>query len=397
MKINKIYLDYAATTPVDLQVIKAMMPYFKEDFGNSSSIHQYGQKASIAIKRARQKLADFLKCSPEEIIFTGTATEANNLVIKGIIEKLGVKIKNSKPHIITSKIEHPAILEPCRYLEKKGLAEITYLPVNKQGLISVPTLKKEIKSNTVLISIMYANNEIGVIQPIAEIGRLIKTRNKTSKIFFHTDAVQAVAYLNCDVQKLGVDFLTISGHKIYGPKGVGVLFIRKGTAIEPQIFGGSHEFRLRSGTENIPAIVGLGTAIAEIQKPETKNQIYLIKKLRDKLINGILKSISASKLNGSRTKRLPNNVNISFKGVEGEAMLIILDREGIAVSTGSACSSKNLEPSYVLLALGLSHPQTHGSLRFSLGKYTTEREINKVLKVLPKIIIRLRKISGYQL
>lgn len=391
-----IYLDYAATTPLSPEVFKAMLPYLKEDFGNPSSVHILGQRAQIAIDKAREKIAKFLNCQAEEIIFTGSATEANNLAIKGLLENLRLKIKNC--HIITSQIEHHAVLEPCKELEKNGV-KVTYLPVNKEGLVSVSDVKKAIRPNTVLISIMYANNEIGTIQPIAEIGRRLKSKiqNQKSKIYFHTDAVQAVNYLNCDVQKLGVDLLTISGHKIYGPKGIGALFIRKGTPVQPLIFGGGQESGFRSGTENVAGIVGLGEAINQIQNLKSKSQNSKIKRLRDKLIEGILKTIPGSQLNGSRKNRLPNNLNISFEGVEGEAMVIALDEEGICASTGSACSSRSLEPSHVLLALGLSPEQAHSSLRLTLGRYTTKEEIDKVLKVLPKIVARLRKISGYKI
>ena len=391
MKRKNIYLDYAATTPLDPKVLEAMLPYLKEEYGNPSSIHSLGQRALLAIDKAREEVAEFLNCQAEEIIFTGSATEANNLAIKGVIQNLKSEIGNAKPHIITSQIEHHAILEPCHQLEKKGLAEVTYLPVNKEGIVSVSEVKKAIKKNTVLISIMYANNEIGTVQPIAEIGKLLKSIK--SKIYFHTDAVQAINYLDCDVHKLGIDLLTLSAHKIYGPKGIGALFIRKGTPLEPQILGGGHEFGFRSGTENVAGIVGLGTAVVEVKNQKSK--IKNLERLRDKLINEILKNIPGSKLNGSRKNRLPNNANFTFEGVEGEALVIALDQEGICASTGSACSSKSLEPSHVLLALGLSEIGAHGSLRLTLGRYTTEKEIEKILKVLPKIIKRLRKISGY--
>ncbi len=419
-----IYLDYAATTPIDSKVLRKILPYLKEDYGNPSSIHILGQKALIAIDKAREEIAKFLSCSSEEIIFTGSATEANNLAIKGIIEGLGLRINRSAPcncsaikqassfksHIIVSQIEHHAVLEPCHQLEKKGLAEVTYLPVNKEGLISVSALEKAIKPNTVLISIMYANNEIGTIQPIAEMANVIRHfRNSESQIpkpkqypisnaqypIFHTDAVQAINYLDCDVKKLEIDLLTLSAHKIYGPKGVGALFVKKGTEISAQILGGGHEFDLRSGTENVAGIVGLGEAIKEIKNQRLK--IKDLEKLRNKLIDGILKNIPGSKLNGSRKNRLPNNANLTFEGAEGEALVIALDQEGICASTGSSCSSRSLEPSHVLLALGLSYGQAHGSLRLTLGRYTTEKEIGKVLRVLPKIVERLRKISGYRI
>lgn len=403
---KQIYFDYAATTPIDSDVLRQMMPYLKENYGNPSSVHSLGQKAVIAIDEAREQIAQFLNCLSEEIIFTGSATEANNLAIKGVIESSKFQVPSSKlhassfkPHIITSQIEHHAVLEPCCQAEKRG-AEVTYLPVDKEGLISALDVKKAIKPQTILVSIVYANNEIGAIQPIAEIGNIIyKLRNSKSQALnskqypiFHTDAVQAVNYLDCDVKKLNIDLLTISGHKIYGPKGIGALFIKKGTPIEPQILGGGQEFNFRSGTENVAGIVGLGAAIKKAQTLKLKNKN--LEKLRDKLIDRILASIPGSQLNGSRKKRLPNNINISFKDVEGEAIAINLDYEGIAVSTGSACSSKSLESSHVLLALDSSHERAHGSLRFSLGKNTTEKEIDRILNILPRIIKRLRKISG---
>jgi len=391
--MSKIYLDYAATAPCDPKVTRAMSGYLKKDFGNPSSIHGFGQKASMAIGEARQSVAEFLNCESEEIVFTGSATEADNLAIFGVLKAL----RAAKPHIITSQIEHPAVLESCRELEKRG-AEVTYLPVNKDGVVEVSELKNALKPNTILVSIVYANNEIGTIQPIAEIGVLIKNYNP--KILFHTDAVQAVNFLDCDVKKLGVDLLTLSGHKIYGPKGVGVLYVKRGTPIEPIIYGGGHERGLRSGTENVPGIVGLGQAIREIQNPirQTANKIQniRIRQLRDRLIKTILKIIPASRLNGSLTQRLPNNVNISFDGAEGEAIVVALDQKGIAASTGSACSSGSLKPSHVLLALGLSEEVAHGSLRLTLGKYNTVKDIEKVIKVLPVVIQKLRKISGYK-
>jgi len=404
MKKNKrIYLDYAATTPLAPETLKEMLPYLKKDFGNSSSIHWFGQKAQEGLDKARERVSQFLNCSFSEVIFTGSATEANNLVIFGVVKDYQVKAHRKgkiKPHIITTKIEHHAVLEPCRELEKEGV-EITYLPVDKEGLIKISDLEKAIKENTLLVSIMYANNEIGTIQPIAEIGKLIKKLNlryklraPSYKIYFHTDAVQAVNYLDCDVKKLGVDLLTLSAHKIYGPKGVGALYIKSGTPINPLIYGGGHEGGLRSGTENVAGIVGLGAAIAQVSS--FKFQVSRISKLRNKLIDGILKKISGTKLNGSREKRLANNVNISITGAEGESMVIALDQEGIAVSTGSACSSRSLEPSHVLLALGLSPKEAHGSLRLTLGRYTTEKEVDRVLEVLPKVVQMLRKISPFK-
>lgn len=387
----KIYLDYAATTPIDPKVLKAMSPYLKKDFGNASSIHGLGQKALFAIDESRQIAADFLGCTPEEIIFTGSATEANNLAIFGSVGERFSKGEAFSPHIITSQIEHQAVLEPCRELQKRG-AEVTYLPVDKDGLVLTSDVEKAIKPNTVLVSIMYASNEIGTVQPIAEIGQLLKGH----KILFYTDAVQAANYLDCDVKKLGVDLLTLSSHKIYGPKGVGLLYVKDGLEIKPLILGGGQEHGLRSGTENVAGIVGFGQALKGIQDPKTKIQNIKIRQFRDRIIKAILKLIPDSRLNGSSTHRLPNNVNINFDGAEGEAIVIALDQKGIACSTGSACSSKSLEPSHVLLALGLSHEEAHGSLRVTLGRYTTNEEIIRFLKVLSQVIERLRKISGYK-
>lgn len=377
-KKEKIYLDYAATTPLDEKVLKAMLAYLKENFGNPSSPHSFGQKAKIAVEEARKKVADFLNCLPGEVYFTSGATEANNLAILGASR--AAQKKGLKPHIITSKIEHHSVLEPCRQAEKQGV-EITYLPVDKEGLVRVADVEKAIKKNTILVSIGYANNEIGAIQPIGQIGHLIG--QKMSYPLFHVDAVQAVNYLSCDVKKLGVDLLTLSGHKIYGPKGVGALYTKQGAPIEPLIYGGGQETGMRSGTENVAAIVGLGTAVVGVRLQQTKSG--RVKKLRNKLIDGILERIPGSRLNGPRKNRLPNNVNVFLPGKEGEALVLALDQEGIAVSTGSACATKSLKPSHVLLALGLSKKEALSSLRISLGKYTTEEEINKTLKALTKI------------
>ena len=387
-----IYLDYAATTPIDSKVLKEMLPYLKEEYGNPSSIHSFGQKARVAIEDARLKLAGFLNCTPKEIIFCGSATEADNFAIFGLLRPYLSKEK--KRHIITTQIEHHAVLEPYKELEDQGVA-VTYLPVNKEGLINIADVGDAITPETILVSIMYANNEIGTIQPIAEIGKLVKEKSQElkTKIFFHTDAVQAVNYLDCNVENLRVDLLTISSHKIYGPKGIGALYVRKGVPIVPIIYGGGQENNLRSGTENVAGIIGFGAAIEEVKR--RKSEVKSIERVRNKLINRVLKDIPDSKLNGSREKRLPNNVNFSFKGAEGEAIVIALDQKGIAVSTGSACSSRSLEPSHVLMALGLSEEEAHTSLRISLGRFTTEKEIDNFLKVLPTVIDRLRKISGY--
>ncbi|MBI4837540.1 MAG: cysteine desulfurase [Candidatus Portnoybacteria bacterium] len=418
---KKIYLDYAATTPVDKEVFEAMKPYFCEKFGNPSSSHQFGKEAREAVEAARKQVADFLRCKPEEIIFTSGATESNNLAVKGVIKSFKIEQVprkreqvssfKSRPHIITSAIEHSSVLDVCRALEKDGSAEVTYLPVNKEGLVEIEEIEGAIGNNTVLVSIMYANNEIGTIQPVEEIGDLIKNKNKENfstgsknKIFFHTDAAQAVNYLDCNVGKLGVDLLSISAHKFYGPKGVGALFVKEGTSIARIQDGGGQESKMRAGTHNVPGIVGLGEAIARISvqggsasggtNEDIRFKSEKILKLKNKLIDGILRDVPNAKLNGSREKRLPNNVNISFPGAEGEAILLALDFEGIAVSTGSACASSDLKPSHVLVALGLGPEDYHSSVRFSLGKYTTKEEIDQVLAVLPGIIERLRKISG---
>lgn len=397
---KKIYLDYAATTPVDKGVLQKMESYFSEKYGNPASIHIFGQEAQAAVDGARNKVAQFLRCSPEEIIFTSGATESNNLALKGVIKAfylsraksgdLSKTESSGKPHIIVSRIEHHCVLDSCKSLEDDGLAEVTYIPVNQDGLVELNEIEKALKENTILVSIMYANNEVGVIQPIAEIGELLKNRPK--KILFHTDAVQAINYLDCDVQGLGVDLLSLSGHKIYGPKGIGASYIKKGTPIVKIQDGGSQEFNLRAGTLNIPGIVGLGAAIENIknQEPDAKN----IQGLRDKLVSNILEKIPHAFLNGSMEKRLPNNANIRFEGAEGEAILMGLDLEGIAVSTASACAARSLKPSHVLTAMGLSGFDAHSSVRFSLGKYTTEEEIDRVLEVLPGVVERLRKIGG---
>jgi len=380
--MEKKYFDYAATTPIDENVEKKMLPFLRESFGNPSSLHGFGQEALFGIDNAREVVAKFLGANEREVIFTSSATQANNLAIFGILQG------KEKPHVITSAIEHKAVLEPLKNSE----AEVDHLPVYENGIVKVEDVLEKIKEETVLISIMYANSEIGTLQPIKEIGEKIKEINKKrkNKIFFHTDAVQAVNYLPCDVSELNIDLLTISGHKIYGPKGVGALFVKEGAKLSPIFFGASQEKKLSPGTENVPGIVGLGSAVEKLKK----NDIGQTKKLRNKIIDGILENIPGSSLNGDREKRLPNNVNMSFEGVEGESLVIALDREGIAVSTGSACASHSLSPSYVLLALGLSHEKAHGSLRITLGRYTTEEEVDYLLEKLPPIVERLREISG---
>ncbi len=394
---NRIYLDYAATTPVDKKVFKAMGPYFSQTYGNPSSIHSWGEEAQAAIDKARDQVAKFLNCKLSEIVFTGSASESDNLAIRGLIKALKRrKQEGEKVHIITSSIEHKAVLETCHDLEKDGI-KITYLPVGKDGIVDIADLKAEINPETDLVSIMYVNNEMGAIQPIEKIGRLISEINQTKKhrIFFHADAVQAANWVNCKVDDLKVDLLTLSGHKIYGPKGVGVLYIRQGTPISPLITGGDQEWGLRAGTENVANIVGMGAAISQIS-----NSKFLIskkvKKLRDKLVKGVLTKIPGSNLTGSEKpeERAPHIANFSFLGIEGEAIMLSLDQEGIAASTGSACTSRALLPSHVLMAMGLSELEAHSSLRVSLGRYTTAKEIDIFLKTLPRVVERLRKISG---
>lgn len=400
--MKKIYLDYAATTPVDEKVLQAMLPYFSETFGNAMSVHGFGQEALEAVDSARAKAALFFRCSPSEIVFTSGATESNNLVVKGTLRSYySIPRKESeKPHIITTKFEHHCVLDACKFAQKDGLADVTFVSPNKEGIISVKDIEKAITPNTILISVMYVNNEIGTVQPIAEIGKMLKkinlqrTKEKNQKISFHTDATQAINYFNCNVDDLGVDLLSMSAHKIYGPKGIGLLYVRKGTNIKRVQDGGDQEYKLRAGTHNAPGIVGLGEAINMIKTPATQKKIKEITKLRDYLIKKVLKEIPKSYLNGSKELRSPNNANFRFDDVEGEGLILSLDLDGIAASTGSACSSGALDPSHVLLSLGLRHEQAHGSLRITIGKYTTKKELDILIEKLKETVKRLRKISG---
>ena len=392
--MKKVYLDHAASTPMDKEVLEEMMPYFIEKFGNPSSVHQCGQEAMEAVDQARAQVADFLGCKASEIVFTSGATESNNLAIKGIIR--ASDINNS--HIITSSVEHPCIINSCEAAKKEEGTEITYLKVDKDGIINLEDVKKAIRENTILISILYANNEVGVIEPIAEIGKMLKKinlerkNNKLPKIYFHIDAVQAINYIDCNVDNLGVDLLSLSGHKIYGPKGIGALYIRQGTKIRSVQSGGEQENNFRAGTHNVPGIVGLGKAISLV--PENRKKIEEIRDLRDYFIDEVLKNITNSQLNGSREFRLPHNANLSFKGIEGESLLMMLDAQGISVSTGSACSSSSLKPSHVLTAMKIPPEVAHASIRFTLGKDTTKEDIDYTLKVLAEKVERLRDISG---
>ena len=381
--MKPIYLDYAATTPADLAVVRAMIPYFHDAFGNPSAIYSYGQEAKSAIDKARSSIASLIGARDEEIVFVSGGTEADNFALKG------VAFANQKKgnHIITSSIEHHAVLESCKFLSKMGF-KITYLPVDHFGLVNPDAVKTAITDRTILISIMHANNEIGTIQPITEISKIAREAG----VYLHTDAVQTAGHITTDVNELGIDLLSISAHKLYGPKGVGALYIRKGTKLMTFMNGGGQERGRRASTENVPGIVGFGKA-AELVQPELNKEMERVTGLRDKLIAGILKQVDHIHLNGHPVKRLPNNVNISVEFVEGESMCLNMDMAGICASTGSACSSASLEASHVLLAMGLDPVQAHGSLRFTLGKWTTNEEIDKVLEILPRIVTKLRAMS----
>lgn len=383
---KRIYLDYAATTPVDFRVMKAMKPYFDKNFGNTMSVHQFGKEAYEAVENARKIIAEFINAYSEEIIFTSSATESNNLALKG----LAFLNRNFKNHIIVSSIEHDCVLNAARWLKKQGF-EVDYLPVDKYGLVDIESLKKLIKKNTLLVSVIHGNNEVGTIQDISLIGKICREK----EVLFHTDAAQSLGKVPIDVKKMNIDLLTGSSHKIYGPKGAAFLYIRNGVKIEPLLHGGGHEKGLRSSTLNVPAIVGFGKA-CQILKDEGEEENKRLTKLRDYIIEKILKEIKATKLNGHPTKRLSNNINISFLGIEGEALVLTLDSFGIAVSSGSACSSKTLKPSHVLLAMGLKPEEAHGSIRISIGRFTTKKEIDYFLEVLPKAVERLRKISPFR-
>jgi cysteine desulfurase len=381
--MKRIYLDYAATTPTDPEVVKVMLPYFSELFGNPSSLHSYGLEARSAIGAVREHVASFLGAKPEEIIFTSGGTESNNFALKGIANAN----RERGDHIITSAIEHHSILEPCKFLGTQGF-RVTYLKVDEYGLVDPEAVKEAITDKTILISIMHANNEIGTIQPIAEIGKIAHEEG----IYFHTDAVQTFGHLPIKVDEVGVDLLSLSAHKLYGPKGVGALYIREGTQMLSFMHGGEQERGRRASTHNVLGIVGLGKAV-EIAHEEMGEEAKRLTILRDTLIRGILEDIDYTKLNGHPVKRLPNNVNVSVAYIEGEALCLNLDLEGIASSTGSACSSGSLEPSHVLLAIGLPPVLARSSLRFSLGRYTEEEEIDYVLEVLPDVVKKLRAMS----
>ena len=380
-------MDHAATTPTDTEVVKEMEPYFTQKYGNPNSVHSFGQEAREAVEEARGKVAHLIGANPLEIIFTAGGTESDNYTIKGIAwanQKKG-------NHIVTSKIEHHAVLHSCQFLDKQGF-KVTYLPVDKYGLIDPEDVKKAITDKTILVTIMHANNEIGTIEPIKEIGKVVKKAG----IYFHTDSVQTTGHIPIDVNDLGVDLLSISGHKFYGPNGVGVLYLRKGTKIVTLIDGGSQEKNRRAGTENVAGIVGLGKAAELAEERLNQGKEKNILRLRDKLIKGIINKIENVRLNGHPVKRLPGNANFCFEFIEGESMLLSLDMEGIAASSGSACTSGSLTASHVLLAIGLPPEIAHGSLRLTLGKDNTEEEIDYVIDILPGIIEKLRAFSPFK-
>ena len=381
-----VYMDHTATTPTSPEVLQAMMPYFGEMFGNPSSVYSFSRKTRAAIDKARNQVAAALNADPSEIFFTGSGTEADNWALKGTLEKAKLAGKN---HLITTSIEHHAILHTAEYLKKVHGVEVTYLPVDSEGRVSVDDVRNAITDKTALVSVMFANNEVGTIEPVAEIGALCRER----KIPFHTDAVQAAAHLDIDVKAMNIDMLSMSAHKMYGPKGVGALYLRKGLRPENFIHGGAQEKGRRASTENIAGIVGFGEAM-EILKGRLQEDKAVNSARRDRLIAGILAKIPHAKLNGAQGDlRLPNNINFSFIGVEGETLLLDLDAKGVSASTGSACSSESLDPSHVLLALGLKHEMAHGSLRFTIGRLTTDEHIDYLLEVLPEIVARRREMS----
>ncbi|MCX6680357.1 MAG: cysteine desulfurase NifS [Methanothrix sp.] len=382
--MKRIYMDHSATTPVAAQVLQAMLPYLSDKFGNASSLHSFGLEAKEALEESREKVAKLLGAMPEEIIFTSGGTESDNLALKGIARRN----KDKGKHIITTNVEHPAILETCRKLEKEGFA-VTYLPVTSEGLVDLAVLEAAIRPDTILISVMHANNEIGTIQSLEEIGKLAAEKD----IYLHTDAVQSVGKIPTDVNALGVDLLSLSAHKLYGPKGVGALYIRKGTKLESIVQGGGHERGLRSGTENVAGIVGLAKA-AELCCEGMAAEGQRLTKLRDRLAGLVLGKVKDAWINGTMKGRLPGSLNFGFKYVEGESLLLFLDSKGIAVSTGSACSSHKLQPSHVLLSLGLQPEECHGSLRITMGRSNTTEEVDYVAECIAEAVERFRGISA---
>lgn len=381
MEKRLVYADNAATTKVRPEVLAKMIPYFTEHYGNPSSLYSVGRNTAVAVDKARETVAKCLNCDVKEIYFTSGGSESDNMAIRGIAKKRG------SGHIITTAIEHHAVLHTVKDLEKQGF-EATYLPVDSEGLISLDELKAAIREDTILITVMAANNEIGTIQPIAEIGKIAKEH----KIPFHTDAVQAAGHIAIDVQQMNIDMLSLSAHKFGGPKGTGVLYVRRGTNPKPLITGGAQEMNRRAGTENIAGIVGCAEAL-RLSVSEIDSETARLTKLRDRLIDGILTNIPYTRLNGSKDKRLPSNVNVSVEFIEGESLILMLDLKGVCASSGSACTTGSLDPSHVLLALGLTHDVAHGSLRLSLGHDTTDADVDYILEVLPQVVDRLRAMS----
>ncbi|MEM4251167.1 MAG: cysteine desulfurase NifS [Candidatus Bathyarchaeia archaeon] len=381
--MRRIYVDNAATTQVDPEVVKAIIPYMEDRYGNASSIHSFGREAYDGLEKARKQVAELVNAQPKEILFTSGGTESDNLAIRGV----AYRHRDKGKHIITSSIEHPAVLETCRSLQMQGF-RVTYLPVDYEGIVNVESLESSISEETILVTVMHANNEIGTIEPIQEIARIAHEHGA----IFHTDAVQTVGKIEIDLKKLDVDLLSISAHKFYGPKGVGALYKREEIAIDPIITGGGHEKGLRSGTENVAGIVGIGKA-AELARLRMEEDSKNLTRMRDRFISRVMSEIEESYLNGSADKRLPNNAHFRFSGVEGESLLLSLDERGIAASTGSACSSKKLTPSHVLLAIGLDEVQAHGSLRLSLGRNNTVDDVDFVCDTLVEVVRRLREIS----
>jgi len=385
---RRIYLDNSATTPIDPRVVDAMLPYLKDSFGNASSIHFFGQEARSAVDKARHQVAELLNARPNEILFTSGGTESDNLAVRGYAE---ANAHHGK-HIITSEIEHPAVKNVCEDLEKQGF-EVTYLPVYEDGIIRIADIEAAIRDDTVLVTIMTANNEIGTIQPVEEIRNLVRDlRKEGRKIAFHTDAVQAVGKMPVDVEEIGCDLLSLSGHKIHAPKGIGALYVRRGIRLHPQNIGGRQERGVRGGTESVPNIVAIGYA-AGLAKDELEKETEKLRGLRDRFENAVGEAIPDIIFNGNREHRLPNISNISFRSVEGEGLLINLDMQGVAVSTGSACSSGSLEPSPVIRALGVDDERARGAIRFSFGRFNTSEDVDRVLEVMPEAVQTLRRLA----
>ncbi len=381
--MNRVYLDYNATTPVEPEVLDVMLPYFSAEFGNAASIHTVGQRARAAVETARDQVAALLGARPQEIVFTSGGTESDNHAIFGIVRSAPGATK----HVITTNIEHEAVLNTCQALEKDGVA-VTYLPVNSDGVITMDQVEEAIRPHTTLITVMHANNELGTVQPLAQIGKLAAQRD----IYFHTDAVQSAGKLPLDMNALSLDLLSISGHKLYAPKGIGALYIRGGSRLQQFLYGGHHQRGFRPGTENVPGIVGLGKA-AELARLSLASSADRVSKLRDELEHGLASRVSDAHINSVNASRTPNTANLTFPGIEGEALVIALDLKGISVSTGAACSSGAVEPSHVLTAIGLSADDARASIRFSLGRHTTEAEINYALEAVPAAVSQLRELS----